>query len=51
MKPQAKALAQFRKQLQETIPIRVIPVDGFAFVAAGGDVVTAAGPLEAVRVP
>ena len=42
-----KALTQLRQQLKKVEPVRIIPEQGLSLVAPGGDVITAAGPLDA----
>ena len=47
MHAHTEALAQFAERLQEMESVGVIAEDIFAFVAASGDVIASAGPLNA----
>jgi hypothetical protein len=45
--PDPEALSSLPEQLQAMRPVGVIPVNRFLLIAAGGDVIAAAGPFDA----
>lgn len=45
----SEALDGLTQQSQEVSEVGILAVDGFAFVAAGGDMVAAAGLFETLR--